>query len=166
MGRPSKLDDRQRAEILRRLATGEKPSDLRREFKLSETTFRRNFSEGVSKVREVGTALAKAEIALAELPVSAQISARTLADQLKGISNHLATAAENGAKVAARLSQVAVRRAESINETSEAEDLKPVAAMVETANRASTIGIGLLQANKGKPEGSSSLEDLVTGGNS
>lgn len=45
-----------------------------------------------------------------------------------------------------------------------AEELKPVVALVETANRASTIGMGLLAANKGKSsEGATSLESLITG---
>lgn len=152
-GRPPKLDDRTKAEIIRRLAMGEKPSDLRSEYKLAETTFRRNFSADTAKIREVGTALAEAELALDELPFVAQVSARSLADQLKGISSSLARAAQSGSNVAAKLSSIAEQRARMLDHTSEAEDLKPVAALMETANRASTIGMGLLNAGKAiKPE--------------
>lgn len=165
-GRPSKLDDRTKAEVLRRLALGEKPSVLRKAYNLSETTFRRNFSAGVSKVQEVGAALATAELALAELPVSAQVSARSLADQLKGLSEGLVkTAALNG-KTAAILAERGHKAAQELPDGAGVEDLRVVAAYTETSNKASSLGVSLMQANKdsGKDQGRPTLEDLITGG--
>ncbi|GEM_PF-4393105 len=147
MGRPSVLNPRTKSEILRRLAMGEKRSALRKEFKLTETTFRRNFSADVSKVRDVGTALATAEMALASLPISAQVSARTLADQLKGISSNVASAALAGSKTATRLATLANERAEAMGV--DLMDLPAIAALGKTANEAAGLAMGLLNANKG-----------------
>ena len=147
MGRPSVLNPRTKSEILRRLAMGEKRSALRKEFKLTETTFRRNFSADVSKVRDVGTALATAEMALASLPISAQVSARTLADQLKGISSNVASAALAGSKTATRLATLANERAEAMGV--DLMDLPSIAALGKTANEAAGLAMGLLNANKG-----------------
>ena len=147
MGRPSVLNPRTKSEILRRLAMGEKRSALRKEFKLTETTFRRNFSADVSKVRDVGTALATAEMALASLPISAQVSARTLADQLKGISSNVASAALAGSKTATRLATLANERAEAMGV--DLMDLPAIAALGTTANEAAGLAMGLLNANKG-----------------
>lgn len=147
MGRPSVLNPRTKSEILRRLAMGEKRSALRKEFKLTETTFRRNFSADVSKVRDVGTALATAEMALASLPISAQVSARTLADQLKGISSNVASAALAGSKTATRLATLANEKAEAMGV--DLKDLPAIAALGKTANEAAGLAMGLLNANKG-----------------
>ena len=147
MGRPSVLNPRTKSEILRRLAMGEKRSALRKEFKLTETTFRRNFSADVSKVRDVGTALATAEMALASLPISAQVSARTLADQLKGISSNVASAALAGSKTATRLATLANEKAEAMGV--DLMDLPAIAALGKTANEAAGLAMGLLNANKG-----------------
>ena len=147
MGRPSVLNPRTKSEILRRLAMGEKRSALRKEFKLTETTFRRNFSADVSKVRDVGTALATAEMALASLPISAQVSARTLADQLKGISSNVASAALAGSKTATRLATLANERAEAMGV--DLMDLPAIAALGKTANEAAGLAMGLMNANKG-----------------
>ena len=84
MGRPSKLTDRQKAEIGRRLAQGESGRKLAREFKCSEATIRANVSAQVATIQDVAGRLADAERDLERLPVSAQVSARTLADQLNG----------------------------------------------------------------------------------
>ena len=166
MGRPSVLNPRAKSEILRRLAMGEKRSALRKEFKLTETTFRRNFSADVSKVREVGTALATAEMALASLPISAQVSARTLADHLQGITRHAAEAAATGMQTAAILQNRALKsvRAMESQETQSPEDLRMADACLTVAGKASALGTQLMQANRdsGKP-GQPTLEDIITG---
>lgn len=147
-GRPPKLSERDRAEIGRRLAMGEKAIHLAKEFKVSRALISTCFSKQTPTIQKLGADLASVEVAIAALPVSEQVSVRSLADQLKGISSSLARAAQSGSNVAAKLAQIAEKRAEMLDHTSEAEDLKPVAAMMETANRASTIGMGLLGATK------------------
>ena len=68
---------------------------------------RKRFGAQVGKVKSVANQLVAAETAFKSLPISAQISARTLADRLMSISNHLAGAAEYGAATAHRLSGIA-----------------------------------------------------------
>ena len=170
MGRPSKLDDRQWSEIGRRLAGGETAAALAREFKVSRPAIVQRFSNRVQEIRNAAVALANAEVVVERMPVSDAASVRALADQLKGVSSSLAKSAASGARVSERLSDLADRFAQRIAKRADEEgtlmpeELKPVAALVETANRASTIGMGLLAANKGKGgDSASTLEDLVTG---
>ena len=164
MGRPSKLTDRQKAEIGRRLAQGESGRKLAREFKCSEATIRANVSAQVATIQDVAGRLADAERDLERLPVSAQVSARTLADQLKGIQNSVANVAAAGARTADRLHQLAEGKAKHLGDLSTSEDLKPIAVLVATANEAIKPALTLVQANKGKgSDAATTLEDLVTG---
>ena len=152
-GRPPKLDDRQKAEIGRRLAMGEKASDLRKEYRLSETTFRRNFSADYARIHDVGMALAQAESALSELPISAQVSARSLADRLKGLTDSLVTTATIQGKTAAIMARHGLTAAQGIQPGSGVEELRTVAACTELANKAGAMGLGLLTAGKNfKPD--------------
>ena len=149
MGRPQKLDDRTKGEIGRRLAMGEKAIALAKEFRVSRALISTCFSKQTPTIQKLGADLASVEVAIAALPVSEQASVRSLADQLKGISSSLARAAQSGSNVAARLAQIAEKRVEALDHNSEAEALKPVAALMETANRAGSMGMGLLTAGKG-----------------
>lgn len=151
MGRPPKLNDRVLGEIGRELAGPNPPSlsQLAKKYKVAKSTLSARFSERVQGIRKLATDLATVETEVEGLPINEQVSVRSLADQLKGISSSLARAAQSGSNVAAKLSSIAEQRARMLDHTSEAEDLKPVAALMETANRASSIGMGLLGATKG-----------------
>ena len=174
MGRPSKLDDRQRAEIGRRLASGgpgNTVTELAKEFHVSKGLISSLFSKRSETIQTLANTLAVTEAEIERLPISEQSSVRTLADQLKGISSSLAKSAAAGARVSASLSDLAERHTERLVKRVEeegglmAEELKPVAALMETANRASSIGMGLLQANKSKdpePAPADDLRDLPT----
>lgn len=155
-GRPSKLSDREWAEIGRRLASGEKAPDLAKEFKISRPSIIARFSDKVMEIRNTAEMLASVETKIEKMPLSDAMSVRSLADQLKGISRHLAKAAESGARVSNTLSDIAEKHANRLALRVDEEgglmleELKPVAALIQTANQASTIGMGLLAANKGK----------------
>ena len=85
MGRPSKLDERQRAEIQRRLAVGgegNSVTELAAEFRVGKATISRWFSKRTETVQTLASTLATTERAIEALPVSEQVSIRTLADQL------------------------------------------------------------------------------------
>lgn len=172
MGRPSAFDDRQKAEIGRRLALGgpgNTVTELAAEFKVGKATISRLFSKRTETVQNLAATLATTERAIEVLPVSEQVSIRTLADHLKGLGNSLAKSAASGARVSERLSEMAERFTDRIARRADeegmlmAEDLKPVAALVETANRAASQGLAMMAANKGKGDGTQSLESLVTG---
>lgn len=166
MGRPSALSDRQRAEIGRRLALGESGRKLAKEFKCSESTIRANVSAQVATIQEVAGRLADVERDLERLPVSAQVSARSLADHLKGISTNLAEAALVGSNTTRELAVRANRKLKDLdNQDPEmaAVALKNIGVLHAVGNEASKIAMGLVSSSKGKDSGTSTLEDLVTG---
>lgn len=167
MGRPSKLTDRQKAEIGRRLAQGESGRKLAREFKCSEATIRANVSAQVATIQDVAGRLADAERDLERLPISAQVSARTLADHLKGISSNLAEAALMGSDTARALAIRANKKLKDLDGDDPEKvgaALKSIGALHVIGNEASKTAMGLVNANKGKGgDAASTLEDLVTG---
>lgn len=153
MGRPSKLTDRQWEDIGKRLLKGEKPADLAREFKVGRATISERFSERVGKVRTVAKQLVETRDALDSLSVSEQLSAISLADDLRAISSHLAGAAKFGAATSHRLAGIAHGKVQEIDDAApldenSMESLKGVAVLTKMANDASFIAVNLLAANK------------------
>ena len=153
MGRPSKLTDRQKADIERRLAAGEKPSDLAREYGVNRSAISRSFSQQTKAVKSVANQIVAAEIALKALPIAQQINATNLADQLRSISGHLAGAANFGAATAHRLAGIAHAKVQEIDDAApldeaSMESLKVVAVLTRTSNEAGSLAIDLLKANK------------------
>jgi Helix-turn-helix domain of resolvase len=152
MGRPSKLSDIQWAEIGRRLAKGEKPADLAREYRISKALISNRFSKRIETLKTIAKQVAEAETAFSALPISEQVSVRSLADDLKSISSHLASAAKFGSMTAHKLNAIANVQAEQIDETASLDDnaqaVRSVVVMTEAANKAAVIGLNLLAANK------------------
>ena len=167
MARPSKLSDTQWDKIGKRFLSGESASALAREFKISEAAIRKRFSAKHALIKDVANQLASAERALEALPISAKLEARTLADRLKGISEHLAGAAEYGAITAHRLSLLANNEVQKIDESSPLDSmdaLKGVAALTDLANKSSQIGLNLLAANKELKESEKGETLRIVGG--
>jgi hypothetical protein len=153
MGRKSKLTERQWEAIGKRLLEGEKASALAREFKVSPATISERFSKSIGNVKTVAHQIVATEEALRALPVSEQVSAISLASELRAISMHLAGAAKFGAATAHRLSGIAHGKVQEIDDAApldgeNIESLKGVAVLTEMANKASVIGLNLLSANK------------------
>jgi hypothetical protein len=157
MARPSKLTDKQWEEIERRHIKGESIRSLAREFKVSESTIRDRISAQCAEIKAVANQIITAEERFSALPVSAQVSARSLVDDLKAISGHLASAAKFGSMTAHRLSVIAHAQTDLIDEAASfgenAAALQSVMAMTKGANEAATIGINLLRANKETVDG-------------
>lgn len=153
MGRQSKLTDAQWEKIGKRLMAGESSSALAREFGVSKSTISGRFSERVQNVKDAANQIVAAETALSKLNISEQIAARSLADDLKAISEHLAGAARFGAATAHRLSGIAHNKAAEIDDSAPMSEesrnaLGNIAVLTKMANEASEIGLGLLKANK------------------
>lgn len=151
MGRPSKLSEKQWEDIGKRLLKGESVRKLAREYKVSPSTVQERFSERNKEIKRVADQLSKAEIALSVLPISEQISVRTLADELKAVSSHLASAARYGSMTAHRLSGIAHAETDKIDMTSplgDIEALKGISALTKMANEAAGIGLNLIRANQ------------------
>lgn len=153
MGRPSKLSDKQKSEIQKRLLANEKPSDLAREFKVSPATISRLFSKPLEEIKAVANQLVSAEDALKKLGVSQQLAALQLADELRATSMHLAGAAKFGSATAHRLSGIAHAAVLKLDDSKPLDDvgvetLKSVVVLTKAANESASIGLNLLAANK------------------
>lgn len=154
MGRKSALTDKQWADIEKRMLAGEPARALAREFGISEAAIRKKLGARTKTVKEVANQLVAAEKAFESLPIGAQISARTLADELKAVSMHLAGAAKFGAATAHRLSGIANAKVAEIDDAMPLDDeasikaLKGIAALTDLSNRSAEIPLKLLAANK------------------
>jgi hypothetical protein len=152
MGRPSKLSDRQWAEIGRRLAAGEGVRALAKEFRVSHGTISERFSDRVPRLRELATTLATTEAEVERLPVSEQATVRTLADQIRGISESLVKVAALGGKTGEILAGHANRKAARLGDDPDPEELKMVVGLTEGANRAVVPAVALINSGKEKAE--------------
>jgi hypothetical protein len=155
MGRKSSLSEKQWAEIEKRLVEGEKAADLAKEFGINRAAISRRFSQPIATAKSVANQIVAAEVALRALPISQQVIATNIADQLRSISNHLASAANYGASSAHRLAGIANAKVSEIDDANplspeSIESLKGVAALTKLANESSEIAINLLRANKEK----------------
>jgi hypothetical protein len=153
MGRPSKLSDKKWADIERRLIKGESAIALAREYGVDRAAVSRRFSQPIATVKAVANQLLNAEISLKALPLTQQINAISILDQLRSISGHLAGAANFGAATAHRLSGIAHGKVSEIDDAAPLDDesmnaLKGIAVLTKLANDSSQIGINLLNANK------------------
>lgn len=159
MGRPSKLRDHQWEQIGKRLLQGEKAADLAREFGVSKTAISTRFSERMGTVKEIAQQVVETERRVESLPIADQIAVRTLADELKAISTHLAGAAKYSASTAHRLAALANAQMDQIDDSKPlakegVDAIKSIAVLTDTANRAAEIPLNLLKANK------DSIDDL------
>lgn len=153
MGRKSKLTPEQWAEVDRRIIEGESIRALAREFGVSDATIRERIAKHGKKenVQEVARKIVDAEQSLAALPLTAQITARNLAEKLLAISDNLASAAHYGAQTAHRLNALAnseVQKVDDADPLASVVSLKGVAALTKLANDSASIALNLLAANK------------------
>lgn len=153
MGRKSALTEKQWAQIEQRLLAGDKAATLATEFGINRSQITRRFSQHIATVKSVANQIVAAEEALHSLPVAQQLSAISLADQMRAISGHLAGAANYGAATAHRLAGIANAKVALIDdaaplEAKSLEELKGIAALTRMANEASHIPLNLLKANK------------------
>lgn len=151
MGRKSKLTDAQWAEIESRLLNGESRTSLGKEFGVAESSIRQKFKGQVETIKAVAGKVADAAIALRALPISAQITANSLARKLVDISENLASAALHGSATAHRLNALAnseVGKVDDADPMASLENLRNVGVLTKLANESASIGINLLAANK------------------
>lgn len=153
MARPSKLTPDQWREVEKRSAAGEGARSIAKDFGVDEAAIRRRVSPQTPQVQRVAQQLAAAQTALATLPVPHQHLAINLADELRAVSQHLASAAKFGAATAHRLAGIAHGKVAEIDDAAPLTDesidaLKGVAVLTRMANEAASTGLNLLAANK------------------
>ena len=149
MGRPSKLTEHQREEAIRRAAKGDSVSSIARDMGVHHSQISRIVSHKVEKITSLATTLANTEVEISRMGRAEQIAVRSMADRMKSIQTSYAETADNGARTAAHLSRLARAKAERLDENAETEDLRAVAALAETANKALDPASKMIAANKG-----------------
>lgn len=163
MARPSKLSPEQWAEVDRRLAAGEGVRSLAKAFGMSPAAIsKRGVAKQSKQTLVVAKQIAETQAALAELPVSQQYIAVSLAEKLRNISASLASAAEHGAATAHRLNALAnaeVVRVDDADPMASLENLRNVGVLTKLANDSSHIALNLLAANKERVQ---KMEDGAT----
>ena len=155
MGRKSKLTEVQWGDILRRSLDGESIRALAREFGVAESSVREKISAQSAQIKTVANQIVATEQALKSLPIAAQINAHNLAAKLQAISGHMATGAEYHAATFNRLSLLASKQVQLIDEGNPVGDgdlLRGVAALTSLANEAAKTPLALLTANKASME--------------
>ena len=155
MGRPSKLSEAQWAQVEKRIHAGETPARLAAEFKIDRAAITRRLSQQVRNVKAVANQLVAAEDALRDLPVAQQLTAISLADQLRAMSAHLANAATNGAYTASHASSLARKMATGMADFDHSDEesiakVRSINALTNLANSSSEIARDLLKTNKEK----------------
>lgn len=153
MGRPSKLNERQWGDIKRRIAGGEKPADLAREYGVSRQTISERCQKRAETIKDVAHQLVSADAALRQLPVSEQLLTLNLADDLRATLGNMAKAARYSSATSHRLAGIAHAKVQEIDDAAplnaeSIEALKGVAALTELANKAAFIPLNLIGANK------------------
>ena len=151
-GRKQNLTPEQWSEIAARRAKGETVRALAKAYGVSPASISEHCSDRVQQLKTKATQLFQVEAMVSALPIAEQNAVRSLADKLKSVSSHAASAAEYGMMTAHRLSQMAHAETDKIDPCKQshenAEVVKSVMVLTTGANEASKIGLNLLAANK------------------
>lgn len=150
-GRPSKLSEQQWLEMSDRALNGEPVRALAREYGVSPSAANERISKMHGNLKDVARQIVATEQALAQLPISAQISAQRLAEDMRAISSNLATAGKMGSIVARKTMEVAAKQSEKVNEDDpmeSAEVLQGIAALTKIANDSGQLGLNLIRVSK------------------
>lgn len=145
MGRTSKLSQDAWKQIERRLLGGEGVRALAREFHIDPAAISRRLPQQSQQVRALARRLAEVQQDIAALPVPQQHLVAQLADDLRGISRHLAAAARLGSATAHLLAEQAYQQAQSVGDEA---GLRAVAMLTRAANEAAVTGLQLLRSNE------------------
>lgn len=134
-----------------------------REYKISKAAFSERFSERIRTVKKVANQIVETDRAIALLDVNERIAVFGLAEQLKQMSGHIASAGNDSAMVskmfakAARdaTSKIMFKAMDDDGETISPERLaactEEIAAVMKStvvSNEASKVSLALLNANK------------------
>lgn len=165
MARPEALSDKNKDEVSKLLANGQSMRSIAKQFGVSEGVIRKCVNTQFNPIKEVANQIATAELAYEKFPVKTQVKIRILADDLKDISHHLASAAKFGAITSHRLLAIANSQVDKIDEVDPllTEDvMKGVAVLTKIANESSVIGINLINANKEQIKQINAVDDIQT----
>lgn len=168
MGRKSALTDDQWVEIERRhLVDGQSINSLAKEFKVDESTVRKKINPNKPGRENAGKtlqalALRKIDVdkqardlseEISELPMARQAIVEDLARKFTNVMRNVFTAAERGSETASMLATMAtakMRRLDLSGPTTgeDLEEIKFIAGLTETANKAGHMAMALMGAQK------------------
>ena len=151
------LNNVQLMEIERRHLAGESLASLAKEYGVSGGVLtKKGIAERCRQVRQLATELAEVEQKVEAMSPGIQLHTRHLANELKAVSVHLASAAKYGSMTANRLTQLANEKSGEIDPVGDVDSnfaaLRTVAAYTDVANKSANIGLNLLAANKKQVE--------------
>jgi hypothetical protein len=164
MGRPSNLPDDKWAELLGRLARGEKAADLAREYGVSKTAVSVRVSKRAETVKAVANQMLASEKALQAMPIPDRIETMHLVNELREMSRSAAAAGRIGLQNAHRLMQLAQHQIDGIDDVNPLEtphQMKAAMMLGELAKGHSYIGLSLLAANKEIQKGAEGDQQTV-----
>lgn len=165
MGRPSKLTESQWEQIGRRLVNGEKAATLAKEFKVSPTAISNRFSKATERIKTVADQIVTTEQALNALSVSEQIAAVSLARTLRSTLEHMASAAELGARNTHKLLGLANAQMIKIGEVDPLRSLdvlRGIGALTKLANDSAVVPTAMISGSKDAVKRQMQDEDVQT----
>ena len=138
----------ERTQIIERILGGESLSIIGADYGVSKATLSRKFSDAINSIGTTALQVLKADEMLERLKRSDRIVATSLAERLRAISQAAAESANSGMQVSTKLMELAAQKAEALPEEFDLEDVRPIAALVETANKGAEQAYRMLAANK------------------
>jgi lambda repressor-like predicted transcriptional regulator len=158
MGRKRKLTDDQLQRLQERHIAGESIRSLAKESGIGESSLRALISAQSAQIKSVANQMVSAERAFNKLPISAQISAKTLASKLMRVMDNMASGAELASGSYLRLMMAHNAQAQLVDEsdpmgTKEGNEragsaLLAMAALGKLANQAAEVPMALVNAMK------------------
>jgi hypothetical protein len=158
MGRKRKLSEDQLRRLQERHIAGESIRKLAAEAKMAESSLRALISSESAQIKAVANQMVSAERAFNALPISAQITAKTLAAKLMRIMDNMATGAELASGSYMKLMMAHNAQAQLVDEADPmgtqpgnekaGAALLAMAALGKLANQAAEVPMSMLNAMK------------------
>jgi len=144
----AKLTEKQWKEIETRLSRGEKAIDLAKKFGVTRGAISQKFSKQIKHVKTLANQIVETEIAIQTAPITIQIGAFSLANELLAISKHMATGATLSAMNYSRLSSIANKKISTLNDDAlDEEELAIARTLTVMSNEAAKTPMDLIKAN-------------------
>lgn len=167
MGRPRKLSEEHLQRLVERHIAGESIRKLAAEVKMAESSLRALISAQSAQIKSVANQMVSAERAFRELPLSAQITTKTIASRLMRMMDNMAAGAElaSGSYMKLMMAHNAqaakIDEAEPMTAEGSAAAMMAMAALGKLANQVGELPMRFVAAMK---DGIAGDEDEEEGG--
>jgi len=145
----AKLSNKQWKEIETRLTKGEKAIELAKEYKITRGAISQKFSKQQKDIKALANQIVNTEISIQNSPVTIQMGAFSLANELLSISKHMATGANNSAMNYGRLSSIATKQLAKLDvDNLDEAELAMARTLTIMSNEAAKTPMDLIKANQ------------------